>query len=91
MLIIECPENKGIKTRRARPIEGTGQIIECPENKGIKTAIISSLTAGIMIIECPENKGIKTRYCSSVSAMSAGLSNALKTKGLRPGQVIRYR
>ena len=66
-------------------------IIECPENKGIKTAAVCGNPLIFAIIECPENKGIKTSGVAGCWVRLMRLSNALKTKGLRPGQVIRYR
>ena len=57
-------------------------IIECPENKGIKTPLDHPPSNLLGIIECPENKGIKTYYMV-VIFKDNGLSNALKTKGLR--------
>ena len=84
--IIECPENKGIKTA-ASATGALVSIIECPENKGIKTKGLVGVVAGVMIIECPENKGIKTVSPFLYRAKS-GLSNALKTKGLRHHLVL---
>ena len=49
MVIIECPENKGIKTAAVCGNPLIFAIIECPENKGIKTSGVAGCWVRLIV------------------------------------------